>query len=410
MKYFSLLKKISFVSAGNLFNALFGLVFLTASARILSVEDFGKYALYTSFLVFMSKVVDFGSNAVFVAEALKAQHSKSLITQFYLLKLMLFVLAAFFSLVALFVLGVANLFFVVTFLFGLVFYSVNVTLFAIYQSLEKFTYAILLNTIPAAFKALVGTVILFGYANLNLEQLTAVFSLSMGLCLILYFFLPKEFKVFNLKSIFNPNIYELFKSSAPAGVSQLISQGWPAISNSIVKIYKSFSDVGLFYLADKVANVFNLISISIFTVILPKNAKRKRENLPHDLRESMFLGSLIFILALVFVSVSEIFVKRVFGDKFMGSLLILDILVISSAVSAIHAFMENYFYVHDSTKTIMYISLLKLFVFIIFSLFLVPYLALKGLAFAQLVSSVFGLSIVIYILVAKNQENKAANV
>jgi O-antigen/teichoic acid export membrane protein len=152
--------------------------------------------------------------------------------------------------------------------------------------------------------------------------------------------------------------------------------------------------VGIFYLADKIANIFNLISLSIFTVILPQNARRKKENLPHDLKETAFLGFLVMVLAIGFVSVSGLFVTKIFGNKFSGSLLILDILIISSAVSAIHAFMENYFYIHDSTRTIMHISLLKLSVFVLLALVLLPLWSLKGLALSQLASSVIGLLLV----------------
>ncbi len=395
MRYFGVLKKISFVSSGNILNAVFGLIFLTACARVLSVPDFGRYALLTSLLVFMSKVVDFGSNAVFVAQFLKTQNKQIAITQFYMLKIFLFALATVFSLIALRALNLTDGFVMLMFVAGLVFYAVNVTLFAIYQSCEMFLHAVLLNTIPAGFKAGFGALVLMGFLTPNLQQLYMVFSLSMGLCVVMYIFIPKDFKVSVSPSGVYLAVLPIFKTSAPAGVSQLISQGWPAISNTIVKISKGFSDVGVFYLADKIANVFSLISLSIFTVILPQNARRKKENLPHDLKETAFLGALILVLALGFVGVSGIFVSRLFGDKFSGSLLILDILVISSAISAIHAFMENYFYIHDSTKTIMYISLAKLLVFIVLALSLIPGLSLKGLALSQIMASVVGLFLVI---------------
>lgn len=395
MRYFAVLKKISLVSAGNILNAVFGLIFLTACARALNVSDFGRYALLTSLLVFMSKVVDFGSNAVFVAESLKTQDKQVLIIRFYMLKVALFFVATALSLVILRALNLAEGVVALVFLAGLVFYAINVTLFAIYQSSEMFLHAVLLNTIPAVVKAGFGALVLAGFFTPSLQQFYMLFTLSMGLCMVLYFFIPKDFKLGIGRPITPSTVLPIFKTSAPAGISQLISQGWPAISNTIVKISKGFSDVGVFYLADKIANVFSLISLSIFTVILPQNARRKKENLPHDLKETAFLGGLILVLALGFVGVSGIFVSKLFGDKFSGSLLILDILVISSAISAIHAFMENYFYINDTTKTIMYISLVKLSIFIVLGLFLIPSMSLKGLAFSQLLASIVGLFLVI---------------
>jgi O-antigen/teichoic acid export membrane protein len=394
MRYLDVVKKVSFVSAGNIVNAGFGLVFLTACARALSPADFGRYALLTTLLVFMSKVVDFGSNSVFVAESLKVSDKTELIKTFAALKLVLFGLAFLFLLIAFYALGFRSVALLVIFLAGLVFYSMNVTLFALFQSAEMFSHAVLLNSIPAFFKALIGGLMLLGIFNLSFTFICSTFCLSMGLCIFLYFYLPKESKRIVDTKIFKDDVLQVFKTSFPAGISQLISQGWSAISNTIVKFFKDFSDVGVFYLADKIANVFSLISLSIFTVILPQNARRKKDNLPHDLKETVVLATLVMILAVGFVSVSGIFVASVFGDKYAGSLLVLDFLIVSSAISAVHAFMENYFFVHDTTKTIMYISLVKLTTFIMLAFLLLPSLSLKGLALSQLISAVVGLILI----------------
>lgn len=394
MRYLGVVKKVSLVSAGNIVNAGFGLVFLTASARVLTPADFGKYALLTTLLVFMSKVVDFGSNSVFVAESLKTQDRDLLIKRFYLLKTVLFATAVLLSVISLYFLGLISLPIMGIFILGLIFYSANVTLFAIYQASEMFTHAILLNTIPALVKAFLGVLILFHIFTPSILGVYSIFALSMGLCIVLYFYIPREFKVTSWINKSPQGFLPILKASFPAGISQLISQGWSAISNTMVKFSKGFSDVGVFYLADKIANIFSLISLSIFTVILPQNARRKKENLPHDLKETGVLAMLVMIMAVGFVSVSGVFVPAIFGDKYAGSLLILDILIISAAISAIHAFMENYFYVHDSTKTIMYISLVKLSVFVVASFLLLPMLSLKGLALSQLISSIIGLILV----------------
>lgn len=394
MRYLGVVKKVSLVSAGNIVNAGFGLVFLTASARVLTPADFGKYALLTTLLVFMSKVVDFGSNSVFVAQSLKTQDRDLLIKRFYLLKTVLFTVATLLSAVVLYLLGFGSLPIMGIFILGLIFYSANVTLFAIYQASEMFTHAVLLNTIPALVKAFLGVLILFHIFTPSILGVYSIFALSMGLCVVLYFYIPREFKATGWIIKTPQGFLPILKASFPAGISQLISQGWSAISNTMVKFSKGFSDVGVFYLADKIANIFSLISLSIFTVILPQNARRKKENLPHDLKETGVLAMLVMVLAVGFVSVSGVFVKSFFGDKYSGSLLILDILVVSAAISAVHAFMENYFYVHDSTKTIMYISLAKLSIFILLSFLLLPLLSLKGLALSQLISSVIGLVLV----------------
>ena len=46
----------------------------------------------------------------------------------------------------------------------------------------------------------------------------------------------------------------------PGGTSLLISEGWSAVANTITKIYINFSNVGIYALADKLSNIFSLIS------------------------------------------------------------------------------------------------------------------------------------------------------
>ena len=64
------LYNISIVSTGNIFNAVLGMLFLFAVAKTLSIEVFGKYALITSVLVSISKIIDFGTNSIYVSNSL----------------------------------------------------------------------------------------------------------------------------------------------------------------------------------------------------------------------------------------------------------------------------------------------------------------------------------------------------
>ena len=76
------------VGAGNGINALLGIMFFTAVARTLPIEDFGKYALLTSLLVSLSKIMDFGTNSLFVAKSITKP--QQYINRFFTLKIILF--------------------------------------------------------------------------------------------------------------------------------------------------------------------------------------------------------------------------------------------------------------------------------------------------------------------------------
>jgi len=230
-----------------------------------------------------------------------------------------------------------------------------------------------------------------------------VFSLSIFSSAIMWFFLPKEFKKFRF-DFSKVKIY--LKKSAPAGVSQLIFEGWPSISNSIAKIANSFSHVGIFAIAEKVANILQLGAISIFTILLPKNAYAKKRNEKYDFKEVFVISILIFAIAFFGTFISRYFVSDFFDDKFAMSVPLLALLIFSSAFTSIHNFMENYFFIEEKTNSIMYINVGKLVLFLLISLILVPTHSLKGLAISNLISAMAALAATI-IFISVDQKLKA---
>ena len=59
---------VSFVTAGNFLNAVMGFIFLSAVAKSLSLELFGRYALLTSLLTTVGRLTDFGTNSLYVSD------------------------------------------------------------------------------------------------------------------------------------------------------------------------------------------------------------------------------------------------------------------------------------------------------------------------------------------------------
>ncbi len=371
---------------GNFFNAGLGFLFIAAAARTLSLGDFGRYALLSSFLVFIAKITDFGTNSLFVAKAIKGyEHS---LDKFLSLKAVLFLVAVpisfalltFFKFVQPDLLGI--------FFVGLIAYTLNFTLFGLFQKLENFTNLILLNTIPAAIKGVFAVLIILGVVNLNTTEAFMIFSWSIIPSLFLYFLLPKDIKSFKFSL---KGVKELFTETLPAGTAQLTSEGWSAISNGIAKLAQSFENVGIYSLADKISGIFSLVSLSIFTVLLPKNARNKKDANTYDITETVFLAVGVLTLSILAIVVGRFLIPLVFGEKFNESLSILNVLIFANAFTAIHAFMENYFFVEEQTKKLPYIYIVKLAALTVFVTALVPAYKLSGLAYAQLFAAILAL-------------------
>ena len=166
------------------------------------------------------------------------------------------------------------------------------------------------------------------------------------------------------------------------------NESWSTISNQILRILKSLADLGTFSLASKISNVFSLISYSIYTVILTSNAKRRRDETGYNIKESLLLGLFLILLATIGSTISPYFFKIAFDDKFDDSIIIFSILIFSQAFTSIHKFLDNYFFIEEKSKTLLYITTGKLVMFIILSIVLTSSYGILGLAFADLIVSV----------------------
>jgi O-antigen/teichoic acid export membrane protein len=132
--------------------------------------------------------------------------------------------------------------------------------------------------------------------------------------------------------------------------------------------------------------------------MLPKNARLKKENKGYDFKETVFISIGIIILSVLGMIFAEFFLTTLFGEKFAPSIRLLDVLIFANAFTAIHTFMENYFFVEKKTNYILYINLSKLTIFVISVAVLTSYLQLMGLAIANLIASVGALLITYYFI------------
>jgi len=394
--------RIGLVGIGNVFNALLGFAYLSIVAKTLDLESFGKYALLATLLVAVSKIIDFGTNSVYVADSI-SKDDDTLLDTFYTLKLILLSISIPVSVIILSLLKLNSPNIVLYFILGLIAYTINYTLNSFFQKKQKFFPLILLNTFPAVIKGIFALLIVLNIVSFNLDKAFMVFSLSIFSSVILWLFLPDEFK--NSKFDFT-KVRQYLKKSAPAGVSQLIFEGWPSISNAIAKITNSFSHVGIFAIAEKVANILQLGAISIFTILLPKNAYAKKRNEKYDFKEVLVISILILVLAFFGTFISRYFVSDFFDDKYAMSIPLLALLIFSSAFTSIHNFMENYFFIEEKTNYIMYINVGKLVLFLLISWILVPAYSLRGLAISNLVSAIIALSATV-IFISTDQKSKA---
>ncbi len=376
---------VTFVSAGSLMNAILGFIFLTGVAKALTLSDFGKYAILTSLLTLLSRIMDFGTNSVYVSNENK---SKGLVTS----KVLLLLIALPISILSLYILGLNQIELNTIFVLGLMAYGINYTMYAYLQKSQDYMNIVLLNGLPALVKGLFGSLLFFEIINVNLTYSFAIFSLSIFASLLVFKSnLYNEIKI-NFQHLDIKLGLQLIKKSLAAGASQLIYESWQTINNILIKFFNTFSEVGIFSMANKISNIFSLMSVAVFTVLLPKNTERRNIlKSGYDFKESTILSAAVLLSSILLIFLAEIFLDKVFGDKFSQSKIVLDLLIVAGAVSAIQNFLENYFFVENETKYLVIINVTKLSLLIILALILIPQFGLYILALSNLAAAIVGL-------------------
>jgi len=383
---------------GNTFNAFLGFLYLWAVANALSLDQFGKYSLFVSLLVVLGRLTDFGTNSIYVTSSILKSTKKE---TFIYVKILLTLIASFVGLVVLKFMGLFNPILGVILVGGIISYGLIYTLYAFYQREEKYSLLVLLYTIPALIKVIFAGLFHFQILTVSVELAGAVFALSIisGVLLLI-----KENPLKGFKISLRKNPLKLIDEAWPAGISQTITEMWPALSNSIAKVLQGFSQVGIFALANKASVIFSILSLSIFTVLLPKNAKRKKQELKYSFDEAALLSMVLLLIGIVGIVVSKFVVTNFFAPQFKDSLDLLNILIFAGVLTAIATFMENYFFIEETTKKILVINLAKLGTFILSVLILAPSLALRGLAYAQLTAGFIAVVVtVIFIFLPKRK-------
>lgn len=393
--------KLSFVSIGNFVNAVLGFAFLAVVAKQLDVQTFGKYAMISSLLVFSSKIMDFGTNSLYVAKTIKDEKQSDTDT-FFLTKITLFVVSLPISFLALFFSKLLQPTLVVIFVGGLIAYGINYTLYAFFQRQERYIELVLLNLLPALIKGAFAILIFANILHITMNTAFLIFAFSIFSGVILSGRVKKQVHL-STKN-FTVVKSSLIKAISP-GTSQLVYEGWQTFNNFIANFINGYVNVGIFSLAAKISNIFSMISFSIFTVLLPKNAARKANKLKYNFGETAFVGFGIILLSVISMFVSKLLLQEFFGAKFQESFALLNILILSSAISSVQNFSENYFYVEELTHMLIRVNVLKLVGLIGLALAFTPYLGLKGLAFSNLIVSISGLAYVVTQMVKREKMN-----
>ncbi len=387
-----MIKNLFIVGTGNIVNALGGFVFVLAAAKVLSVSEYGTFALLTSIFILTAKLTELGTTSSFVSFSVKQNRSPFL--GLLTLKVGMTILAFLFTLVVLYIYAQFNLTNVVLFFVGFVGYALNDYLFAVFQEKEKFLGTTLVNSLPAGLKLLFGAAIWFEFFKTTGSQVLGIYLLALLASVLIFPLLPSVdlSKNVNLKT----DIENLIRLGFPGGFSQMLNLSIPAINGSLLYFTLSTHELGVFTFADKIASIMTLVGLSIFTVLLPKKAKDFKLTNNYSFNQLIPLIVIVIFSVTVIVMTASPVISNLFGQKYVESIFILKILAVTGGVNAVCLFLDNFFFVTESTKKLLGISFVKVTTLAVIGYFACLSYGVAGLAYVNLiVASLFLLVTVI---------------
>ncbi len=212
------------------------------------------------------RVLDFGTNSIFVSKALKARMTLKLVYSMHK-RFYFFWLRSRFPIVLLSLFKLLSLQILLIFSVGLLSYGLNFSLYAIFQREQSFVKLVAANTVPAIIKLTFAVLIFFSVLKVNLSGAFLIFCASVLSDLVLLPYLPKKY--LSVKISFKNLKPRLIRTFSP-GISQVVYESWPTINNGLTKLFHQFSHPLIVTIANKISSMFSLIAFSIFTVIILK--------------------------------------------------------------------------------------------------------------------------------------------
>jgi len=385
------LKNTSYLTIGNIFSQLVGLVGFVYIARYLGPENYGIYAIVIAFVGMFSLLTFTGINKVVIREGSKNldEMAKALETSSGLKNL--------FSLFAILSCILATLFFpyslqvktyIVLFSFDLFYRSASSYISTIYQAAEVLKYSAFLTILNRlVFVSLSITVLYLGYGILYLflsQIVSHLFTLSLN------FYLSRKFVIFKFwspivwkESVYKPAI--IFSSSSFLG---FLSTKVDLIMLSILGTPIEVGIYGVaFSFSARLKQIRGALSTAFFPILV-KSFDSGGMKLKKLLKYSMLIFVSMLTLAFFISYFAEKIIVVLIGKEYAESGYILSILVFNYAVGFSILPFTNALYATHNEKLSLGIESIRAVSNVFLNLLLYSSYGMVGIAYSTLITSV----------------------
>lgn len=285
--------------------------------------------------------------------------------------------------------------------------SLNAYVPSILQALQRFWTITLLNVLSNFIKLLIVLILLFtGYLSLWNILYTNLFT-AITILLIGFLIIPKLFiSRINWKEDIN-SVGILFSFTKWLAVSYALNAAAARLDVLMLSHFRNTVEVGYYALAFQLSSIFPLLLGAIATVLIPKvSTLQTNEQLGKYIKKSI-IGSLFIIpLILIGIIAGPSLISILFGQRFIGSTPILQILLLNYTLILIINPISFVMYALNKQKILTLMNALTLVTLFVLQIYLIPRLGGIGAALALLFNTSFAMIIMVYLLVNFSKQGK----
>lgn len=360
-------------------------------ARNLGPTNFGQLSYAVSFVSLFSVLATLGIDTIVYRDLIKNQDNKnSILGSALIIKIVASVIAAFLAIFSatFFAKDVSTILIVIlsgTFIFNS-FQIINFQFQATSQSKYPAIITILVTVILNILKV---AAIYFDKGVIYLSLILLLESILYALFFL--FIYNKKFKHTLTKwSPSLPVIQSLLKDSWPLIFSGAFALIYSRIDQIFIKHILGAESVGIYDAAIRLAEVWYFIPGIIVTALFPAiiNAKKTSEELyvKRIQKLALFLISFAVIVAGTVTLFASRIINILYGNEFMGGVIVLQIYVWAGVGVFLGTLAINYLITENYRKILFFISFLPMATNVALNILWIPVFGIAGAAYATLVS------------------------
>ncbi|MDD3888174.1 MAG: polysaccharide biosynthesis C-terminal domain-containing protein [Patescibacteria group bacterium] len=369
-----------------------GLFFLYFIPNFISIDVYGQFALFFSYLsllqLFFGSIFIAGANKEITENKFgkKSQqyfvHSIYFTSIFYLISsVIFFIIAPYISI---------NILTSHTYLF---LFLMGLTVFLdIFSKLFIFTHRLFYLTLMyvVEYSSKIGLILLFFfYNNLTFETLLISFIVGYLLSIFLGLYITiRKFKIISFKSLFYINkkvSKKILNRSILLALSSISAIILSKVDTIMISFFMTITEVGYYSIAAELTKKASVASIPFIMGVVPLFLSKNNTRLLYSqtVKKLLLINGVLIIGFLVF---GRLFIRLMYGDGFDSSVTVLHVLSLMPLLIALQSLAQQLLILRDENKAVLCYSLISAILNIILNYVFIAKFGIVGAASATLIS------------------------